>query len=195
MSSLKSAATRLSRQMATGSLSHPHAAAGRLARPIAGAPKDARKHVGFPIDHVGVAVPPGGDQPDVFGNRGVCRTGPLAVDNLVKVFRLVCTLRLQNSSQAVLCRPLLHLVVNEPARRLGKSLRENEAPSRQLPSPSLMTCQPTLRFSARGGPWQLLSSFQATLGAASICWSPARSAIDRNLTPFPNTSIPYNSKA
>ncbi len=65
----------------------PAAPAGRLARPVAGAPEDARKHVRLPIDHVGVAVATRRDQSDVFGNRRVCRTGPLAVHDLVEVVR------------------------------------------------------------------------------------------------------------
>src|SRR5262249_35093081 len=64
------------------------APACRLARPVAGAPEDARKHVGLPIDHVGVAIATCRDQPDVFGNWGVCRTGPLAIHDLVEVVRI-----------------------------------------------------------------------------------------------------------
>jgi hypothetical protein len=63
------------------------APAGRFARPVAGAPENPGEHVGFPIDHVGVAVATSGDQPDVFGNRRVCRTGPLAVYDLVEIVR------------------------------------------------------------------------------------------------------------
>src|SRR5262249_47513713 len=64
------------------------APACRLARPVAGASEDARKHVGLPIDHVGVAIATRRDQPDVFGNSGVCRTGPLAIHDLVEVVRI-----------------------------------------------------------------------------------------------------------
>src|SRR5262249_9155187 len=60
-------------------------AARRLARTIAGASEDSRKHVRSPIDHVGVAVAAFGDQADVFRNRGVRGTSPLAVDHFVKV--------------------------------------------------------------------------------------------------------------
>ena len=63
------------------------APAGRLARPVAGAPEDSGKHVRLPIDHVGVAVAACGDQPDVFGDGRVCRTGPLTIHDLVEVVR------------------------------------------------------------------------------------------------------------
>jgi hypothetical protein len=63
------------------------AAACGLARAVAGASENPRKHVGLPIDHVGVAVAAFGDQSDVFRDRRVCRTGPLAVDDFVKVVR------------------------------------------------------------------------------------------------------------
>ena len=64
-----------------------HAPARRLARAVAGAAEDSRKHVRFPIDHVGVGITPLRDQPNVFGDRGVGRTGPLAIDDLVEVVR------------------------------------------------------------------------------------------------------------
>ena len=54
----------------------------------AAAAEDAREHIGFPIDHVGIVVTTRGDQPDVLGNRGVRGTGPLAVDDFVKVIRV-----------------------------------------------------------------------------------------------------------
>ena len=88
MSSLKSAATRLRRQIATGSFSHaaPRRQAGSHGRSQV-RPRIPGKHVGLPIDHVGVAVAAGGDQPDVFRNRRVGRTGPLAIHDLVEVVR------------------------------------------------------------------------------------------------------------
>src|SRR3954451_17776190 len=60
-------------------------AAGGLARAVTGAAEDSRKHVGLPVDHIGVAIAPFRDQPDVFRNGRVRGTGPLAIDNLVKV--------------------------------------------------------------------------------------------------------------
>src|SRR5262249_8505422 len=63
------------------------APARRLAGPVAGASENAGKHVRMPIDHVGVAVAPGCDQSDVFGNGCMRRAGPLAVDHLVEVVR------------------------------------------------------------------------------------------------------------
>src|SRR5262249_52270121 len=66
---------------------HPPTAASRFAGAIASAPEDPREHVGPPIDHIGVAVTSRGDQADIFGHRGVGRTRPLAVHDLVKVVR------------------------------------------------------------------------------------------------------------
>ena len=61
------------------------APAGRLARPIAGPPENAGKDVRLPVDHIGVAVATGGDQADVFGDGGVGRAGPLAIDDFVEI--------------------------------------------------------------------------------------------------------------
>src|SRR5439155_14907325 len=60
-------------------------AASRLAGAVAGAAEDAGKHVRFPVDHIGVVVTPGGDQPDIFRNGSMGETRPLTIDNLVKV--------------------------------------------------------------------------------------------------------------
>ena len=57
------------------------APAGRLAGPVAHAAEDAREHVGFAIEQVGVGKTPLRDQPDVFWNIGMRRTGPLAIDD------------------------------------------------------------------------------------------------------------------
>ena len=85
MSSRRSAATRLRRQIATGLLVDARAPAGRLARAIAGAPEDAREHVRLAVEHVRVGVAALGDEPDVLGDVGVRRAGPLAIDDLVEV--------------------------------------------------------------------------------------------------------------
>ena len=61
------------------------AAARGLARTIAGAAEDSGEDVRLPVDHVGVGVTPGGDHADVFGNRRVGGTGPLAIDDFVEV--------------------------------------------------------------------------------------------------------------
>jgi hypothetical protein len=63
------------------------APARRLARAVAGATEHAREYIRFPVDHVGVAVPAGGDQTDVFGHRRVRRAGPLTIHDLVEVVR------------------------------------------------------------------------------------------------------------
>src|SRR6266571_1391664 len=65
----------------------PAATAGRFAGPVAGAPENPRKHIGVPVDHIGVAITPGGDQADIFRNGGVGWTGPLAVHHFVEVVR------------------------------------------------------------------------------------------------------------
>ncbi len=61
------------------------APAGRFAGPVAGAPEDAGEDVGLPVDHVGIGVAPCRDQPDVFGDWSVGRTGPLAIDDFMEV--------------------------------------------------------------------------------------------------------------
>ena len=70
------------------------AAAGRLARSVAGTAQDAGEHVGLPVEHVRVGVPSLRDQPDVLGNVGVRRAGPLAIDDLVEVARIIDVCRL-----------------------------------------------------------------------------------------------------
>ena len=71
---------------------------GRLARAVAGATQHAGKHVGFPVDHVRIAVASMRDQPDVFGNRGMRRARPLAVNNLVEIVGCADVCWLQNLS-------------------------------------------------------------------------------------------------
>ena len=61
------------------------APAGRLARAIAGASEDSGKDIRFPVDQIRVGIPAGGDQADVFGNRGMGRAGPLAIDDFVEI--------------------------------------------------------------------------------------------------------------
>src|ERR1700712_3015335 len=62
-------------------------AARGLARTIAGASQDPGKHIRFPIDHIGVAITPLCNQPNVFGNWRVRGAGPLAIDHFMKVVR------------------------------------------------------------------------------------------------------------
>ena len=64
---------------------HASAAARRLARPIAGAAQDAREHVRLAVEQVGVGEAALRDQADVFGDVGMRRTRPLAVDDPVVV--------------------------------------------------------------------------------------------------------------
>src|SRR5690606_3331808 len=61
------------------------APAGRFTGPVAGPAENAGENVGPPVDHVRIGVAPLRDQADVFGNWGVCRTCPLAIDDLVEV--------------------------------------------------------------------------------------------------------------
>ena len=82
----------------------PAASAGRLAGAVAGAAEDSREDVGLPVDHVGVGISPVGDQPDVLGDRGVGGAGPLAVDDLVEVIRILDIGRLQQKLQAAISR-------------------------------------------------------------------------------------------
>src|SRR6266542_3379489 len=78
----------------------PAAPAGRLARPVAGAPEDAGKDVRLPIDRPRLGIAPVGDQADVFGHRRMRRTGPLAIDNLMKIVRILDIGGLQYASPA-----------------------------------------------------------------------------------------------
>ncbi len=70
-------------------LLHPAAAAGRLAGPVADPAEHAGKDVGLPVEPVGLVEAFLADQADVLGHRRVGRAGVLAVDHLVKVFRVV----------------------------------------------------------------------------------------------------------
>ena len=70
-------------------------AARGLARPIARAAENARKDVRLPVDEIRVAVAAGGDQPDVFGNGGMGRTGPLTIDDFVEIVGMRDIRRLQ----------------------------------------------------------------------------------------------------
>src|ERR1700738_3749559 len=81
-------------------LLHAPAATCRLTRPVTSAAENSGKDIGLPVDHVGVAVTPGGDQPNVFGHRSMGRTRPLAINDLVKVIRCRDIRRLQTFSSA-----------------------------------------------------------------------------------------------
>ena len=75
------------------------APAGRLAGAVARPPEDSRKDVRLPVDHVGVRIPAMGDQADVLGNRGMGRTGPLAIDYFVEVVGILDVCRLHSNSR------------------------------------------------------------------------------------------------
>ena len=74
------------------------AAAGGFAGPVADSAQNAREDVGFSIHHVGFGELALGDQPDVFGNVGVRRTGPLAIYNPMEIIRFRSIGRLHVSS-------------------------------------------------------------------------------------------------
>ena len=64
------------------------AAASGLARPVASAPQNRREDVRLPVQHIGLCVTAQCDQPDIFRHIGVRRTGPLAIDDFMKVVRI-----------------------------------------------------------------------------------------------------------
>ena len=68
-----------------GLLLDPGPPARRLTGPVAHPAEDAGKDVGVPIDEVRFGESALGDQPDVLGNIGVGRAGPLAIDHTMKV--------------------------------------------------------------------------------------------------------------
>ena len=64
------------------------ASARRLAGPIADAAENAGKDVRFTVDQIGLRELSLRDEPDVFGNVGMGRAGPLAIDDAMKVIRI-----------------------------------------------------------------------------------------------------------
>ena len=76
---------------------HAPSPAGRLARAVASAAQNSRKDVGLAVEHVGIGVPALRDQPDVFGDIGVRRAGPLAIDHLVVIAGIADICRLHAS--------------------------------------------------------------------------------------------------
>ena len=134
MSSRRSAATRLRRQIATGFSSTRVAAASGLAGAVAGAPEDAREDVRLAVEHVRVGVAPLRDQPDVLGHVGVGRAGPLAVDDLVEVARIFDVGRLhpwglRSTRTLDRTRPLRH----GKTRKLAESARRGAPRQRSRP--------------------------------------------------------------
>jgi hypothetical protein len=81
-------ANRYRLRMLAIALLHATTAASRLAGTVAGTPQNARKYIGNPVHHIGIAVTALADQTDVFWNRCVGRTGPLTIDNFVKIVRI-----------------------------------------------------------------------------------------------------------
>ena len=75
-------------------LVEPAAPAGGLTGSVAGATQNAGEYVGLPVDHIGVSIPAGCNQPYIFRYRGMRGAGVLAVDYLVEIFRIpnVCWL-------------------------------------------------------------------------------------------------------
>ncbi len=83
---------------------HARAPACRLARPVTGAAEDPGKDIRLPVDQIRVVVASLGNQADVFGDRRVGGTGPLAIDDLVKVVGVRNIGRLQ-ASVLLVARP------------------------------------------------------------------------------------------
>src|SRR5690349_1084081 len=67
----------------------PPAPARWFARPVACSPENRWEHIRLAVEHVGVGVAPLRNQPDIFGNIGVGRACPLAIDNFMKVVRVL----------------------------------------------------------------------------------------------------------
>src|SRR5207302_3054090 len=100
----------------------PAAPAGRLARAIAGAPEDAGENVRLPVDRPCLGIAAIGDQADVFGDRRVRRTGPLAIDNLMKIVGIPNIGGLQYASPAgrLTCPIRSHSRRDRPPRRVAR---------------------------------------------------------------------------
>jgi hypothetical protein len=64
------------------------ATARRLARSVADAAENAGKDIGLTVDQVGLRELSLRDEPNVFGNVGVGRAGPLAVDYAMIIIRI-----------------------------------------------------------------------------------------------------------
>src|SRR6516165_6508918 len=78
---------RLSRAISIDAI-HASTPTRRFAGAVAGAAENCREDVRFPIDDIGVGVLALGDQADVFGNVGMGRTRPLAIDDFMEVRRI-----------------------------------------------------------------------------------------------------------
>ena len=85
----------------------PSAPAGRLAGTIADTTENAGKYVGTAVKHVGVGKTPLGNEADIAWNIRVRRTGPLTVDDLMKIVRigLVCWLHAYRAQPTPTLRP------------------------------------------------------------------------------------------
>ena len=64
------------------------APAGRFARPVADTAKYAGKDIAFAVQYISIGKSTLGNFADVFGHICMCRTGPLAVHDLVKIIRV-----------------------------------------------------------------------------------------------------------
>src|SRR5262249_36782721 len=102
-----------------GALLDPAAPASRFARTIAGAAENARKDIRLPIDHVGVVITLCCNQSYVFGDRSVGGTGPLTIDDFVKIVGIGDIRRFQN---IFLQRMLTQALERHPQRMLTQAL-------------------------------------------------------------------------
>ena len=75
------------------------ASASRFAGAVACAAQDAGKHVRIPVDHVCTGVIARGYAADILGHRRVRGTSVLAIDDLMKVFRIgyICWFQVDRS--------------------------------------------------------------------------------------------------
>ena len=106
------------------------ATARGLAGTVARASENPGKDVRLPVDEIGVVVLAGGDQADVFGNRGVGRARPLAIDDLVEVIGVRDIRRLQTDSSSGFPVRARALPVMRKARRalvFGHGIRCRDA--------------------------------------------------------------------
>ena len=109
---------------------HASASAGGFAGTITGAPKNSWKDVRLPVDHIGIAVAPGGNHANVLWNGGVGRARPLTIYYLVEVVRLTYISRfhwhfslLASGVAARRVRRVLQVGVNPAMRRCSIAFR------------------------------------------------------------------------
>ena len=71
-----------------GFVFNPAPAASRFTGPVTDPAQDAGENIGFAVQHIRIGELSLRDQPNIARNVGVRGTGPLTVDDLVKVIRI-----------------------------------------------------------------------------------------------------------